>query len=103
MRLEGAEVAEALSGADALNACERTSFDLIISDIGMPGMDGSQMMTRLRRQPRTQQVPAIALTGYGRPQDVQSALDAGFTAHLPKPADMAKLHVLVAEMLSRKS
>ncbi len=44
----------------------------------------------------------IALTGYGRPQDVQSALVAGFTAHLPKPADMSKLRALAAELLTRK-
>ncbi|MEO6896290.1 MAG: CheR family methyltransferase [Caldimonas sp.] len=103
LRLEGADVTEALNGADALRICERATFDMIISDIGMPVMDGSQMMSRLRREPGTKHVPAIALTGYGRPQDVQSALVAGFTAHLPKPADMSKLRALAAELLSRKA
>ena len=96
--IEGAHVTAAHSGADALRLCEDATFDLIISDIGMPMMDGSQLIASLRRRPATEKVPAIALTGYGRPQDVQAALMAGFTAHLAKPVDMSRLRTLAGEL-----
>ena len=96
--IEGAKVTAARSGADAMRLCETNSFDLIISDIGMPMMDGSQLIATLRRRPTTERVPAIALTGYGRPKDVQAALAAGFTAHLTKPVDMARLRQLAREL-----
>ena len=88
---EGALVTTASSGAEALGLVETTAFDLIISDVGMPGMDGYEMMTELRKRPGLPGLPAIALTGYGRPQDVQKALASGFQAHLDKPVDFARL------------
>ena len=96
--IEGAEVTAARSGADALRFCETKGFDLIISDIGMPMMDGSQLIATLRRRPTTERTPAIALTGYGRPQDVKAALTAGFTAHLTKPVNMVRLRELAQEL-----
>ena len=96
--LQGAVVTTASSGAEALRLCDSASFDLIISDIGMPMMDGSQLIATLRRRPATERVPAIALTGYGRPQDVQAALTAGFTAHVTKPVDMERLRRLAGSL-----
>ena len=55
-------------------------------------MDGYELVAQVRRDPRTGALPAIALTGFGRPQEVQRALDAGFTAHLTKPVVIAQLH-----------
>lgn len=81
-----------------MHLCEKATFDLIISDVGMPGINGLQLIANLRRRPATERVPAIKLTGYGRPQDVQAALAAGFTAHLSKPVDMNKLCQLAAEL-----
>lgn len=102
LELEGAEVTSANSGAEALAISEQRSFDLIVSDIGMPVMDGNQLIAQLRRRPATQLVPAIALTGYGRPQDVQAALVAGFTAHLTKPIDLDKMCKLVLGLLPKQ-
>ena len=82
---EGAIVDVANDGVSALAAMAIRKPDLVLSDIGMPGMDGYQMVHRLRGQPALREVPAIALSGYGRHSDVDAALRAGFDAHLSKP------------------
>jgi two-component system CheB/CheR fusion protein len=102
LQTEGAVVTCANGGAAALKRSEEASFDLIISDVGMPDMDGTQMVAELRRRPATELVPAIALTGYGRPQDVNASLAAGFTAHLVKPIDMQKLRRLALDLVPRR-
>jgi len=85
LRLEGADVEAVAGGEEALAAVERETFDLILSDVAMPGMDGYELIAALRRRPATADVPALALTGFGRPQDAQRALVAGFDGHLAKP------------------
>jgi len=85
LRLEGADVVAVAGGEEALAAVERETFDLILSDVAMPGMDGYELIAALRRRPATADVPALALTGFGRPQDAQRALVAGFDGHLAKP------------------
>ncbi len=91
LEMEGAQVTSAASGAEALDVVQNTDFDLILSDIGMPVMDGYQLMSSLRQLPRFTQTPAIALTGYGTAQDTQKALAAGFTRHLSKPVTLEAL------------
>ena len=100
LNVDGAIVTCASGGAEALRACEDTLFDLLISDVGMPDMDGNQLIARLRRQPGTARMPAIALTGYGRPQDVRGAYAAGFNAHLTKPVDMGRLREIVGKLMT---
>ena len=85
LSLEGAEVATASNGADALVEMEHHDFDLLVSDVAMPNMDGYQLIAALRQRGRFKLLAAIALTGFGRPQDAQRALAAGFDAHLAKP------------------
>ncbi len=97
---EGAVVSTALSGQLALALAESKAFDLIVSDVGMPVMDGYELIAELRRRPGTAAVPAIALTGYGRPQDVQQAVAAGFQAHVDKPVDFAHMRELMQTLLA---
>jgi two-component system, chemotaxis family, CheB/CheR fusion protein len=87
LHMEGAEVNIASSGADALRLAETDAqpYDLIISDVGMPGMDGYTLLAELRKRYTTASTPAIALSGFTRPADVQHALDAGFETHVRKP------------------
>jgi two-component system CheB/CheR fusion protein len=92
LRLEGAEVNAVNNARAALAALAAGSFDLLISDVAMPGMDGYELVTEVRRDPRTRALPAIALTGFGRPQEIQRAMEAGFTAHLTKPVVITQLH-----------
>ena len=77
-------------------------MDLIISDIGMPVMDGFEMIRRLRELPVYQTVPAIALSGYASQKDAASAIAAGFNAHVSKPVDPRELIALVDQLLRER-
>jgi two-component system CheB/CheR fusion protein len=85
LKSEDAELVLARSAAEALKQVELQHFDLIISDIAMPGMDGYQFLAALRKKPQTAKVPVVAITGFGRMIDVERALKAGFAAHMQKP------------------
>jgi two-component system CheB/CheR fusion protein len=98
LRLEGADVTTASSARLALQAAERTAFDVVVSDVAMPEMDGYEFIDRLRRLPTNATVAAIALTGFGRPQDEQRALQAGFDAHLNKPTSVDTMARVVRQL-----
>jgi CheY-like chemotaxis protein/anti-sigma regulatory factor (Ser/Thr protein kinase) len=90
----GAEVSVAASATDALHTLETSSFDVVLTDIGMPEIDGYDFVTRLRERERAgghMPVCAIALTAYAGARDRRRALAAGFQAHLAKPIDPADL------------
>jgi two-component system, chemotaxis family, CheB/CheR fusion protein len=87
----GATVRSATSGKAALALLHDSPCDLLLSDIGMPDMDGYQLIQAVRKHPPLATVPAIAISGYGRPNDVRMALDSGFDAHLSKPVFMDPL------------
>ncbi len=95
----GAQVTEADSAHDALNNLERAKFDLLISDIGMPDMDGYTLIRQIRNQSPEQggEIPAIALTAYAGEIDRQQALAAGFQHHISKPIE---LEVLIQAILT---
>ena len=98
---EGAVVETAASGAEALRKAKTAQMDLIISDIAMPEMDGYELLKELRAQPNYADVPAIALTGLGREEDVERARQAGFITHLTKPLNFEELVRLVRDALRR--
>jgi CheY-like chemotaxis protein len=82
----GAAVTLCPSAAAGIEAIEQVRPDVVVADIGMPGMDGYDMMRRVRANPALAGgPPAIALTGYGSPEDRRRALDAGYQEHLAKP------------------
>jgi CheY-like chemotaxis protein len=76
---------------------------LIISDIGMPAMDGFELIQRLRQLERYQTVPAIALSGYASHKDVRAALASGFNAHVSKPVEPSELIAMVKRLLTKPS
>lgn len=94
----GFNVVTAQSAAAALELAEARSFDVVISDIGMPGMNGYQLAEALRELPEYRQVPMIAVTGYSMYDDRARALQSGFNAHLVKPIDPAALLDLISEL-----
>ena len=73
-------------------------FDLIISDISMPDMDGYQLLRKLRELPNMDRVPAVALTGYGRSADIERAHAEGFAEHLTKPINVDQLLQIVRRL-----
>jgi CheY-like chemotaxis protein len=99
----GAEVTAAGSAAEAIEAIEKSAPDLLISDIGMPGEDGYELMRRVRGRPPEAggRVPAIALTAYARVEDRMHALRAGYQMHVPKPVELAELAAVAASLVRR--
>jgi CheY-like chemotaxis protein len=78
---------------DALEALRQSHLDVLVSDIGMPGIDGYELIRRVRALDPEQggMIPAIAVTAFARPEDRMRALRAGYQAHLSKPVDVAEL------------
>ena len=98
---KGFRVTTCQSAQEALEITPANSIDLILSDIGMPHMDGFEMMKALRQLPNMTEVPAIALSGYVSQKDTRLALDAGFNAHISKPVEPAELMSTVARLLEK--
>jgi PAS domain S-box-containing protein len=96
--LWGHEVRTAFDGQAALAAAESFKPDVIISDLGLPGMDGYELARRLRVQPTFGQVVLIALSGYGRDEDKHRSLQAGFDHHQVKPLNIAWLFDLLGRV-----
>ncbi|MCX4241994.1 hybrid sensor histidine kinase/response regulator [Paraliomyxa miuraensis] len=86
LELQGHAVALAETGLEALELLQRHSFDLILCDLGLPGMSGYDVAKAIRSDPKTRDTPLVAVTGYGQPSDRARTLDAGFDEHLVKPA-----------------
>jgi PAS domain S-box-containing protein len=83
----------------ALLAANDEHFDLVVSDIGLPRLDGYELIRRLRELPHLAATPALALTGYAAPKDAEAALAAGFDAHLSKPIDPSALTAEIERLL----
>jgi PAS domain S-box-containing protein len=101
----GATVSVAGSAAEAMEAIVAKTPDILISDIGMPGVDGYDLIRQIRRLPAASggKVPAIALTAYTRTEDRLQALRAGYDMHVPKPVELAELVAVAASVVRRSS
>jgi len=86
------------NGAVALDAARANVPDIMLVDIGLPGMNGYEVARAVRADPHLKQVVLVALTGYGRPDDKAAAMAAGFDYHLVKPVDLDALGDLVARL-----
>ena len=95
----GYDVAIADSGALALRLADERVFNLIVSDIGMPEMNGYELVESLRGRSEYHEIPIIAVTGYSESHDRARALQSGFNAHLTKPIDPTELLNLMKELL----
>ncbi len=102
-KAKGFRVTTCQSAKEALEIAPRNSIDLILSDIGMPHMDGFEMMKQLRQLPNMGSVPAIALSGYASPKDRRMSLDAGFNAHVSKPVDPRELLSTINQLLKKSA
>ena len=96
----GFEVMTANSARSALQISAENHFDLIISDIGMPEMNGYDLAESLRKDGEHQTVPMIAVTGYTEYDDRGRSLEAGFNAHLTKPINPSRLLSVISELLT---
>ncbi|HEX8293113.1 MAG TPA: PAS domain S-box protein [Pyrinomonadaceae bacterium] len=99
----GAEVVTASSARAALEALAGSKFDVLVSDIGMPGEDGYELIRRVRALPHAAggRTPAVALTAYARTEDRLRAMRAGFEIHVSKPVELTELVVVIANLARR--
>jgi signal transduction histidine kinase len=96
LRVLGADVSLVHSGRAALQAVESFRPDVVLLDIGMPGMDGYEVARRIRANSLNRGIMLIALTGWGQDEDRQRSAAAGFNHHLVKPADIDQLRQLLS-------
>ncbi|HSD45084.1 MAG TPA: response regulator, partial [Pyrinomonadaceae bacterium] len=98
-------VSLAETAAEALDAVRETVPDILISDIGMPGVDGYDLIRQVRNLPRDRggKIPAIALTAYTRTEDRLQSLRAGYDMHVPKPVELAELVAVASTVVRRKN
>lgn len=99
-RREGANVTTATSAAEALSQAVTKRPNIIVSDIGMPEIDGYQLLEQLRILPGLGEVPAIAISGYASEEDRERALAVGYRALVPKPIDVEVLFGLIQDLKS---
>ncbi|HKU14473.1 MAG TPA: ATP-binding protein [Steroidobacteraceae bacterium] len=95
LRAGGHTVHVAYDGGAGFTAALREQPDVVICDIGLPGIDGYEFARRLRAEPRLRRCLLVAVTGYGEPRDRQRGVEAGFAHYLTKPADPREIERLV--------
>jgi CheY-like chemotaxis protein len=98
LRYSGYYVITASSASEALGTAQGGTFDVVVSDIGMPGMNGYELAKALRTLPDYLSVPMIALTGFAMYDDRDRALEAGFNAFLTKPINPMALIELIERL-----
>src|SRR5262249_26231253 len=98
LKLKGHHVRLAYDGPAALVAATEFGPDLVLLDLGMPGMDGYEVARRLRQTPGVESCTLAALTGWGQEEDRRRTRAVGFDRHLVKPVDSAELSALLASL-----
>ncbi len=91
LELAGHEVELAATGSDGVEAARQFHPEVVLCDLGLPGMNGYEVAAQIRRDPAMAEVKLIAVTGYGREEDRRRSREAGFDLHLTKPVDPAQL------------
>jgi CheY-like chemotaxis protein len=99
LQQEGFRVITASNGEEALKVAEISAPDLILMDIGMPGLDGLGATRRLREHPTLRLVPVVALTAFSTDGFRRAAYDAGIDGYLTKPTDYDRLNDLIRRLL----
>ena len=95
LRAQGYGVQTTHNGPDGVRVAQQWRPDIVLLDIGLPGLDGYEVARRLRAAEATSKVRLIAMTGYGRATDIRLAREAGFDAHMVKPFDFDEMMKLM--------
>jgi PAS domain S-box-containing protein len=96
---KGHSVKGAATGEAALALASSNAFDLVISDLGLPDLSGTELMTILQER---YSLRGVALSGYGMEEDIRKSKAAGFAYHLTKPVDPAKIDQLLTELIAKQ-
>lgn len=95
LQLLGHDVDVAHDGLTAMQAAKKSPYDVVLLDIGLPGMTGYEVAKELRRETNTSRSVIVAISGYGQEEDMRRSLEAGFDRHLVKPVEYEQLLTLV--------
>ena len=96
---EGANVETALDGVEALDKLANETFDLVLMDIQMPNMDGTEAIKHIRANQQWQSLPVIALTANVLTHEIEQYYQMGFSAHIGKPFEKDTLKTVIATAL----
>jgi len=99
----GNDVKTAHDGLIALQTALDYLPDVILLDIGLPGLNGYEVARQIRQQPKLKNIVLVALTGYGQESDRQASMKAGFDHHLIKPARMEQVRKILATVGEHRS
>lgn len=98
LELSGHEVTVAATGDEALARLHDRGADVVLCDLGLPGMSGHEVARAIRRDPALRGIALVAVTGYGQPEDRERTAASGFDAHLTKPVDLESLDAVLARV-----
>jgi two-component system CheB/CheR fusion protein len=101
LEMQGAKVITATSARAALELMQRQQVDVLVSDISMPEMDGYELLQAAHALPQYAHLPAVAVSGLAREQDIAAARSAGFSAHIGKPMSVDRLVEIISDLLRR--
>jgi CheY-like chemotaxis protein len=101
LELGGHQTASVYTAVDALQRAAAFRPEVVLLDIGLPGMDGYEVAQKMRELPGLRDIRLVAVTGYGRSDDRIRARDAGFDDHLTKPVEYAALERTLAGLRAR--
>jgi len=103
LRHLGYQLLEATDGVQALELASSSAVDLILLDLGLPGLDGYQVARRLKSDPATADIPLVALTAYALPSDQDRATKAGCDYYVAKPFELDVLGALIEQALGSRA
>ena len=101
LRLQGYEVLSATTGQEALDISGREPLDLILMDVGLPGIDGLEVTKMLKKDPKTRHIPVVALTAHAMKGDEERILHHGCTGYISKPIDTREFPKAVGEFIEK--
>jgi len=101
LSIAGYDVVEARSGEQGVALAADCSPDLVLMDLQLPGIDGTEALRRLRASPRTREVPVVAVTAFAMREDRENAFRVGFDSYLEKPISARELPAQVRGFLER--
>jgi len=99
LTVKGYEVSGALTGSDGLKKIADETFDLIVLDIMLPDLDGFEVCSRIKQNPRTTDIPVVILTAKKSPEDQNRGKDCGASAYLTKPFKSAMIIEVIEKIL----
>jgi two-component system chemotaxis response regulator CheY len=99
--IKGASITEATDGQDALNKLRSGSYDMVLTDIRMPNMDGLELVRRVRGEMGRKDIPIIIISTKGAEEDIELGMSLGADGYLSKPISMVHLRELVSNFLAK--